>query len=122
MTTTKKMLAAVHMDRITMRKGGFVIPSQDANDADVFVAIDGAGIARFACVSYTGRDLDANVLFSRYIEAGAKVADVAKLLAELDDYLGQIKTFKVGNVVGIRSDGDSRKLYLTQNRPPDGTI
>ena len=121
-TTTKKMLAAVDIDRITMRKGGFVLPSQDDHDLEVFASIDGNGIATFACVSYTGRDLDANALFARYVESGAKIADVDRLLAQLDDYLGQIKTFKVGNVLGIRSDGDSRTLYLANKRPPNGTI
>ncbi|MEX1026385.1 MAG: hypothetical protein WD049_00025 [Candidatus Paceibacterota bacterium] len=121
-TTTKKMLVAVDMGRITMRKGDFVLPSQDESDAEVFTAIDGTGVATFACVSYTGRDLDANTLFARYVESGAKIANVENLVAELDDYLRQIKMFKVGNVVGIRSDGESRTLYLAQKRPPDGAI
>ncbi|QEG40183.1 hypothetical protein UC8_21890 [Roseimaritima ulvae] len=116
------MLAAVNIDKITMRKGGFVIPSQDEDAPDVFTAIDGTGIASFACVSYTGRDLDANTLFARYVESGAKVPNVGKLLADLDEYLSQIKSFKVGNVLGIRTDGNSAALYLAHNRPPDGTI
>jgi len=113
------MLVAVSLNRITMRKGGFVLPSHDDNDAEVFASPDGNGIATFACVSYTGRDPDAHVLFARYVESGADIADVDGLLAELDDYLGQIKTFRVGNVAGIRSDGNSRTLYPAHNRPPD---
>jgi hypothetical protein len=120
--TTKKMLAAVEIEELTMRKGGFVIPSQDEGAPDVFAAIDGTGTASFACVVYTGRDLDAKSLFARVIESGAKVRNVNNLLLDLDNYLGQIKGFKVGNVLGIRKTGDSPELYLVHNRPPDGSI
>ncbi len=121
-TTTKKMLVAVNIELNTMRKGGFVIPSQDEHSPDVFAAIDGTGTASFACVSYTGRDLDANTLFARYIDSGAKVKNVDKLLADLDDYLTQIKSFQVGNVLGIRRNGDSAELYLAHKRPPGGSM
>ncbi|MCC9644348.1 hypothetical protein LOC71_18885 [Rhodopirellula sp. JC740] len=121
-TTTKKMLVAVNIEPITMRKGGFVIPSQDENSPNVFAAIDGTGTALFACVSYTGRDLDANTLLARYIESGAKVQNVDKLLADLDYYLTQVKSFKVGSVLGVRMNSHSTELYLAHERPPDGAL
>ncbi len=121
-TTTKKMLVAVDIEPITTRKGRFVIPSQDEHCLDAFTAIDGTGTASFACVSYTGRDLDANTLFARYIESGAKVHNVDKLLADLDDYLTQVKSFKVGNVLGLQMNGASAELYLVHKRPPAGAM
>ena len=121
-TTTKKMLTAIKLGHATTRAGSFVIPSQDTDGRDVFAAIDGSGIAEFAAVSYTGRDLDANAVFARYVDSGAQIADVAALLAELDDYLTQIKTFKVGNVLGLRSEGAVRELFLAHQRPPDGSM
>ncbi|QEG24847.1 hypothetical protein [Mariniblastus fucicola] len=116
------MLSAVKLGRVSTRVGGFVIPSPNPDDPNVFAAIDGSGVAEFSCVSYTGRDLDANALFARYVDSGAKIPDVEQLLSDFDDYLRQIKTFKVGNVLGLRSNGADRELYLTHQRPPDGSM
>ncbi|MEM6689203.1 MAG: hypothetical protein AAF664_07250 [Planctomycetota bacterium] len=120
-TTTKKMLCAVKIGEITMRKGGFVIPSQDEGFSHLFTAIDGGGIASFACIAYTGRDLNAETLLERYRDSGAEIEDEELVLSEFDDFLSQIKSFRVGNVLGIRGTKDKRELYLAHKSPPEGT-
>lgn len=121
-TTTKKMLATVNLGECGTRKYEFLIPRLDGDDTDAFLGIDSGKSAEFGAVSYTGVDLVAETLFSRYIDSGGMVPDVDRALRLLDDYLRQIKTFKIGNVLGIRRIDNGFELFLAHNRPPAGII
>jgi len=119
-TTTKKMLVAVNLGECGTHKYEFLIPRLDGDDTDAFLGIDSGNSAEFGAVSYTGVDLVAETLFSRYIDSGGMVPDVDRALRLLDDYLRQIKTFKIGNVLGIRRIDNGFELFLAHNRPPAG--
>lgn len=116
------MLAAVKLGRCDTRLGEFLVPLINAESGDTFVGIDSGKVAEFGAVSYTGKDLVAQTLFARYVDSGAKIPDVDGTLDCFDEYLRQIKTFKVGNVLGIRYADAKFDLYLAHNRPPSGAM
>jgi hypothetical protein len=121
-TKTKKMLCAVKLGECGARKGEFIIPSFGDEASNRFIGIDSRDYVEFGCIVYTGKDLTAETLLSRYTASGVQITEPQEALDNFDAYLAHIKRFKVGNVLRLEQVGDRFDLILSHTRPPDGTF
>ena len=112
---TKKMVAALDHGAKT-KSGEFLVPRLDGSDEPTFIGIDTRRSARYGAVSYTGRDLDAQVLLDRFASGGGEV-DSDDLVRQLfNQYLAAVKDLRVGSVVSI-SYNESFVLNVEASRP-----
>ncbi len=107
---TKKMLVPINMDNPKKTYKGFVYPNFDSNSISSFVEINSDKIWENAMVVYTGKTLTKEDVFSKIVDSGKQITSVSTLLKHLDDYLGQIKGFKVGDKLRVESSPNGFKL------------
>jgi hypothetical protein len=115
LVTTKKMVAALNYDAET-KSGEFVVPRLDGTDEPTFIGIDTRRSAKYGAVSYTGRDLNAQVLLDRFISGGAEVDSEDRVRQLFNHYMAAVKELRVGSVVSI-SYNESFVLNVEASRP-----
>ena len=117
--TTKKFPVSLTFNGVEATSNEFVVPMLEAASADnLFLGIKTGKTHSYAAVSYTGKDVGASDVIEKLIAAGVDVGDRRRTLDMLDEYVGRLKEFKVGNVLAIEyADGDY-SLKKVANRPP----
>lgn len=119
MNTTKKFPVSLTFNGIEASTNEFVVPSLEAaGDDNVFLGLKSGKTHRYAAMSYTGKDVGASDVLQKLIAAGADVGNQHEMLDMLDDYLGRLKEFKVGNVLAISYANGDYSLEKVANRPP----
>ena len=122
MNAIKKFPVSLTFDGIEASTNEFVVPTLEAASGDnLFLGIKSGKTHRYAAMSYTGKDVNASDVMEKLIAASADVGNQQETLDMLDDYLGRLKEFKVGNVLAVQyADGDY-SLEKVANRPPRST-
>ncbi len=83
--------------------GGFVAPIQ-SNGQWALIEIKSNKQISEALVVYTGKDILANDVFKRIIDAGIKIESVDSLLGKIEELLIYLKSVKIGKSIGITNN------------------
>jgi hypothetical protein len=107
---TKKMLIPVDLDNSNKKHRGFVYPNFDSGEINSFLVIGSDKVWEHAMVVYTGKSITKNDIFAKIVDSGKQIKSVKMVLEQLDNYLGQIKGFRIGDILGIKDSHDGFKL------------
>ena len=114
------MLVAFDPTKPDSRTTDFLIPwSRDGQR--VFLGLKSGKEAALGMMVLIGRSITENELFAKLVDSGAVIPNVDETLALLRSYLDGMQSFKIGNVVRIRStdqvNGPDVELELVANTP-----
>jgi hypothetical protein len=113
----KKMLVPFDETQPSKQIKDFVYPEM-FSDGIALVGIAKQKKWNKAMVVYTARDITANDVFARIVDAGIKIDSVDNLFNNLESYVRQLENLKIGNIVGIESDDrNGFKLVKISNTP-----
>ena len=106
---TKKILAPIDLEKPNKKISGFLYPNIDEEQVSFFEINKGkewqAGL-----VVFVGQEITKNDLFAKIVDSGKKIRSVDELLMNLDDYLKQIRLFKIGDIIGVKPRGNGFEL------------
>lgn len=106
------MLNSVSFGDFETKSNEFLIP--DFFNSSGFLGLESGKIYKFGLVVYIGKDINENDVFAKLMDSGQKIPDVKKTLSRIAIYLGELKKFKIGNVLSIAFDESSNKFQLVK--------
>lgn len=106
----KKILAPFDLTKPEKKINGFLYPNIDAKNVNSFLEINTDKEWEVGMVVFVGREISKNDVFAKIVDSGKKIKSVNGLLNSIEDYLGQVSTYKIGDVIGIKSTIDGFKL------------
>jgi len=74
-------------------------------------------LSEYGLIVFTGRNLTPNDLFAKLIDGGHKVSSVDDVMSELSQYLEQVQSYKVGDVLKVNGNGNLEKTSLKVKKP-----
>ena len=114
---TKKLIVPFDLDNPNKRYKGFLYPNILEKETTSFLQIDKDKKWKTGMVVFIGKEVTKNDLFAKIIDSGKKIESVSNLLDTLDNFLGQINNFKIGNIVGIKDSFDGFELTKLKKPP-----
>lgn len=119
MPETKKLLVAFDPERPKSQASDFLVPFQ-VEGRTVLYGLKSASEQSLGLMIYVGRAVTENDLFAKLVDAGTKIENVEATLARLRQYIEQLPSFRVGNVVQLKTNPDGNadfELELVANTP-----
>lgn len=112
MVSTKKLLVAFNAASPKKKSSDFLIPWW-VNLKPVFFGLRSGSQSDLGMVIYTGRSLGENDLLTKCGEIGMHISDPETMAGCFRDYLEQVRSLNIGNVVRIvRADDDQGRFHL----------
>ena len=115
---TKKILVPVDINNYNKKNNGFLYPGLNEKGEATFLDISSGKEWSHGMIAFTGRELNKNVLFAKIVDSGKKIDSVSELVSQLDNYLAQIKTFKIGNIVAVNVSDNGQDFDLIKVEKP----
>ena len=117
MPHTQKLLVAFNPERPEEPSSDFLVPLLSEGRRVLHGLRSRAG-QRYGLMVYIGRPITEHNLFAKLVDSGAEIGDADGTLASLREYLENLQSLRVGNVVRLRkTDGDSLELELLAKTP-----
>jgi hypothetical protein len=107
---TKKILAPFDLEKSDKKITGYLYPNFDVEQINSFLEISKSKEWKTGMVVFTGKEITKNDLFAKIVDSGKKVKSVNDLLKNLESYLNQIRSFKIGDIIGIKPIEDGFEL------------
>lgn len=118
-TKTKRLLVSFDPAKPDGRRGGFVVPAI-AGERAIFIDLQSRREAQFAMMVFVGREVSANDLFAKLVDAGRQIESVDETFEILSQYVDSLGSFRIGNVVSIewaRTDAGGFRLVKVAETP-----
>ena len=100
---TKKLLVPFDFKKPEKRISGFLCPNFDNIQLNSFIQLDKSKEWQAGRVVFVGQDITKEDLFAKIVDSGRKIRSVNSLLQNLEEYLTQIKSLKIGDIIGVRA-------------------
>lgn len=113
---TRKTLVPFDLINPDRSISGFLYPNVEKNPISSFLEIKTGKEWAAGMVVLVGREISKEDIFAKIVDSGKEVFSVRGLLSSLDDYLHQVATFKIGDVLGVKSSSDGFEL-IKLDRP-----
>jgi hypothetical protein len=110
---TKKILVAYDKSKPNNGKGDFLAVVFEAAKP-VFLGLKSHRIYSSGRVVFVGREITEKDVFARLVDSGRKIENVDHALGVLGRYLGQLQSFKIGDVLTILPDNVEPGFRLEQ--------
>jgi fructose-1-phosphate kinase PfkB-like protein len=107
---TKKILVPFDLKKPDKTQIGFLYPHIDSEQTSSFLEISKDKEWEVGMVVFVGKEITKNDVFAKIVDSGKKINSVKDLLENLEIYLNQITSFKIGDIVGIKSDENGFEL------------
>ncbi|RCS48328.1 hypothetical protein DTL42_13470 [Bremerella cremea] len=117
MVESKKVLVAFDPDNPDKQSSDFLVPVQLEDNEMALLGSRSGKLWKYGLVVLTSRAVNKNDLFAKLVDSGQKVPDVEACLAQLESFVVQLKTVKIGNIVSIAIDNDAWRLTVVANTP-----
>jgi hypothetical protein len=108
---TKKILVPYDLDNPKKDYNVFLYPNINSLQNNSFIEIGKDKEWKVGRVVFVGKTITKNDVFAKIVDSGVRIESVNKLLHQLDEYLNQISSFKIGDIVGIRYVENSFDLF-----------
>jgi hypothetical protein len=116
MSTTKMMPSSLGKDGQPGRRSEFVIPRPNSGEGGGFFGIKSGKRHPKAAMTFIGRAITADDVIAKIQKP---IDDPKKLRGRIEEFLGRLQDFKIGNVISISYDADGAfTLNLEAPRPP----
>jgi len=119
MPETKKLLVAFNPDAHDVQSSDFLIP-WSLERQPVFHGLKSGKDCVYGMMVFLGRAISENDLFAKLVDSGAIINSVDSTLATLRNYIDQLQTLKLGNVVRIVPDTDASFGLELVSKTPSG--
>jgi hypothetical protein len=108
---TKKLLVAFDPAKPDSQSSDFIIP-WNREGQPVFLGLKSSKDCTYGLMVFVGRAVSENDLFAKLVDSGAFIENVEDTLACLRNYVTQLQSLKIGNVVRIiPSDAESSNAF-----------
>ena len=107
----KKLLVAYDESKPTAGQGDFLVVVFESA-TPVFWGLRSHRTYTSGRVVFLGKQITQRDVFSKLVDSGRKIDSVDNTLKNLDDYLQQLESFKVGNVLAVATSGDDLGFQL----------
>ena len=115
MSTTKKMPSSLAKDGQPGRGSEFVIPHPSPGDEGGFFGIKSGKTHPAAAMTFIGRSITVDDIIEKIQKP---IPDPKQLRKRIEEFLGQLQDFKIGNVISISYEADGAfTLNLEATRP-----
>jgi hypothetical protein len=115
--TTKKLISPIDLEQPSKIIKGFLYPNFDSEKINSFIELNKEKEWKTGIVVFTGKDINKSDLFAKIVDSGKKIKSVNDLLNNLENYLIQIKSFKIGDVVGVKETKEGFEIFkIEKNR------
>jgi hypothetical protein len=114
--TSKRMLVAFDPARPEEASSDFLVPVIDEGGIFTLFGTRSRRSVPLGMVVLVGKEVTANDVFARLVDAGRKILSVAEALNSIGDYLAQINNFKIGQVVEIVNDTEKKSFRLEPSK------
>tara|TARA_R110002049_G_scaffold70211_4_gene181466 strand:+ start:563 stop:937 length:375 start_codon:yes stop_codon:yes gene_type:complete len=116
MSMTKKMPSSLGKDGQPGRGSEFVIPHPNFSEDGGFFGIKSGKTHPKAAMTFIGRSITVDDVIEKIQKP---IADPKKTRKQIEEFLGQLQDFKIGNVISISYEADGAfTLNLEATRPP----
>lgn len=117
--TTKKLLAPVDSNNVDKDINGFLYPDTTRGTRYSFLETDSGKEWKYGRVVFVGVEVTSDDIFSRIKNSKKKIQSGGELRSTLSAYIEQVKSFKIGSIVGIEPTNQGCKFELIKaNLPP----
>lgn len=111
MLNTKKLLVAFDPARPDAQSSDFVIPWSKEGQS-VFLGLKSSKDFTYGLMVFVGRAVSDNDLFAKLVDSGVAIENVELTLLCLRQYVSQLQSLKIGNVVRILpADSGSNNVF-----------
>lgn len=115
--TTKKLISPIDLEQPNKIIKGFLYPNFDSEKINSFIELSKEKEWKTGIIVFTGKDINKSELFAKIVDSGKKIKSVNDLLHKLENYLTQIKSFKIGDIVGIKETNNGFEIFkIEKNR------
>lgn len=108
--TTRKTLVPFDRASPDRRIKGFLYPNVDTKPIASFLEIGTSRQWEAGMVVFVGREISKDDVFAKIVDSGKTISSVRELLDIIQEFLGQVNNFKIGDVIGIKPKGDGFEL------------
>jgi hypothetical protein len=117
MSKTKKLLVAFDPERPENQSSDFLIPFQTEGQT-ILYGLKSRTKQSHGLIIYLGRAITEHDLFAKLVDGGAEVESVDATLACFRQYIENLQSLRVGNVVRLQaSQGEGFELERIANTP-----
>ena len=116
---SRKILAPFNPARPDKRIDGFLCPFVDGTGAVSLIEANSRQRWETGMVVFVGQEISSDDFFAKVVDAGVQICSVSAYLDRIDDYLRQVSTYKIGDIVLVQSFEDEFKL-IKLARPHSG--
>ena len=121
--TTKKMLAPFDFNNPDKSINGFLYPNIDEEHINSFLEINKGKKWKTGMVVFVGREVSKNDIFAKIIDSRKKIKSVSNTLELIQKYINQVKQYKIGDILAIKSSSDGFELIkLERPKRPKSKI
>jgi len=113
---SRKVLVPIDINNPKKKIEGFLYPYTVNNKIQSFKEINTGKEWTHGMVVLKGGGIDKNDLFKEIVDTGIKISSVEVLLKILDNYLLQVKEYRIGHIVSIKPNGDSFSLFKVEKK------
>ena len=111
---TKKILTSISYKNFNSQLEEFIVPS--FNNELSLIGVTSGNISEYGMVVFVGKEIGPNDIFSKLVESGQQINDIAKAFDMINKYIEELQEFKIGNVISIKPNGkDCFKLFKEAN-------
>ena len=114
--TTKKLISPIDLEQPNKIIKGFLYPNFDSEKINSFIELNKEKEWKTGIVVFTGKDINKSDLFAKIVDSGKKIKSVNDLLNNLENYLIQIKSFKIGDVVGVKETKEGFEIFKIEKK------
>lgn len=113
---TKKLLVPIDMENPEKDIRDFLYATK-LEEKFVFRGIKSGKLWTNGVVSFIGKSISKNDIFTRIMDSGMKIDDVNKLLTYLESYIEQVKDMKLGNLAQIKDNSEYLEIESIGRQP-----
>lgn len=118
METTKKMPVSVSYAEVKVNANEFLVPCPSQNTK--LIGIKTGKEYSYGTISYIGKSISIEDIIKKMLDNGIDIVDVSSYKEVLNNYIDQLYTFKISNVItSVLNQRDCKDLVLIKiaNRP-----
>jgi len=109
---SKKALVRFSPNEPERGSSDFLAPIRDEHGAATLASLKSGKASGYGLVVYTGREVAPNDVFAKMVDSGLKIESVEATLADIGDFLEQVSSFKVGDVLELETDQGVKRGFV----------
>ncbi|WP_417386271.1 hypothetical protein [Gimesia sp.] len=117
MAQSKKILVAFDPKQPDKRSSNFLVPVKINEGSFAFLGSNSGKLVSYGLVVLTSKNVIENDLFAKLVDIGHKISNVEECLANLEVFLEEIKSTRIGNIVELVENVGTPKLRVISNTP-----